>query len=176
LFGGLRGATAGRKLAPRDSVPAGRGRPTGGALIFEANIGAVQRILEEAWSRGNLDPIDELVAEDYLGHDPVLGDSDREALKKRIRSYRTSFPDLTFEIDEIFEAGDKVVTRWRATGTFEREFMGMEPTREQGPPVTGISIDRFEEGYVVESWGEWNALQLMQNIGALPEGATARAD
>jgi steroid delta-isomerase-like uncharacterized protein len=144
--------------------------------MFEPNVGAARRLLEEAWGRGNLDVVDELMADDYIGHDPVLGDTDREGLKERIGSYRSSFPDLAYEVEDVFEAGDKVVTRWRATGTFEREFMGMEPTFERGVPVSGISIDRFEDGLMVESWGEWNALRFMQNIGALPEGATARAD
>ena len=143
--------------------------------MFERNVGAAQRLLEEAWGAGKLEVFDELVADDYVDHDSLLGDADREAVKDRIETYRATFPDLTFEIEDIFAAGDKVVTRWTASGTFENAFMGQEPTHEKGEPVTGIAIDRFEDGKLVESWGEWNALQFMQNIGVVSAGATATA-
>ena len=141
--------------------------------MFEENIAASQRLFEEVWSQGNLDAIDEICAEGYVDHDPVLGDSDREGLKQAIQGYRHSFPDLAFTIDEIFAAGDKVVMRWTGEGTFENEIMDQEPTGEKGDPVRGIAIDRFEDGRLVESWGFWDTLTFMRNIGALPSEAAA---
>ena len=143
--------------------------------MFEREVAAAQRLLEEAWGNGDLDVVDELMAEGCVIHDPLLGDTDREGAKERIAAFRGAFPDLTFKVEDIFAAGDKVVMRWSALGTFENAFMGQEPTHEKGEPVTGISIDRFEDGELVESWGEWNALRFMQNIGAVPEGAALSA-
>jgi hypothetical protein len=34
--------------------------------------------------------------------------------------------------------------------------------------VTGISIDRWESGKVVESWSEWDNLGLARRFGAAP--------
>ena len=143
--------------------------------MFERNLASSRRLLDEAWGGGNLEVIDELCAEGFVDHDPVMGDADREAIKERIAMYRSAFPDLTFEVDDAFVAGDKVVMRWHGVGTFENAFMGLEPTHDQGEPVTGISIDRYEDDRLVESWGEWNALRFMQNIGAVPEGAATAA-
>jgi steroid delta-isomerase-like uncharacterized protein len=135
------------------------------------NIEASQRVIEESFNNGNLDVIDELCSENFVDHDPLMGDSDREALKQSIGGYREAFPDIHLTIDEIFAAGDRVVTRWTGEGTFQNPMMGLQPTGQKGSPIHGIGIDRFEDGKIVESWGQWDTLQLMKNIGAIPEDA-----
>ncbi len=59
--------------------------------------------------------------------------------------------------------------RWSGQGTFENEFMGLKPTHEEGDPVRGITIDRYEGGKIAESWTHWDTLTLMRNVGAIPE-------
>ena len=87
--------------------------------------------------------------------------------------YRGAFPDLHFTIDDAFAAGDKVVIRWTGEGTFENEFMGLQPTHDRGQPVHGITIDRFEGGKIIESWTQWDTLTLMRDIGAVPTETAA---
>ena len=144
--------------------------------MFEENVAATRRLFEEAWNQGNLDVIDELCAEDFVDHDPVMGDSDREGVKQLVSGYRDAFPDLDITIEDTFADDDKVVVRWVAQGTFENAIMGQEPTGERGDPINGIGIDRFEDGKVVESWGQWDTLTFMRNIGAMPAEATAAAE
>ena len=139
------------------------------------NIPTARRVIEEAFSQGNLVAIDECCADSFVDHDPVMGDQDRDAAKQTIGSYREAFPDLTFTIEDVFEADDKVVMRWSGNGTFENEFMGPQPTHEKGDPVRGISIDRFEDGKIVESWAQWDVTTFMRNIGAIPSEAGAAA-
>jgi steroid delta-isomerase-like uncharacterized protein len=141
--------------------------------MSEENIATSRRLIEEGFTGGNLDLVDELCTEDFVGHDPVAGDEDREASKRSIAGYRQAFPDLTFTVEDAFAAGDKVVVRWSGTGTFENEFMGQQPTGERGDPVEGITIDRFEDGRIAESWVQWNVMTLMRNIGVLPEAAVS---
>ena len=105
--------------------------------MSEQNIATSKRGLEEAFNRGNLSVIDEDTTEDFVGHDPILGDQDRESAKQGIAGYRQAFPDLHITIEDIFAAGDKVVMRWSGSGTFENEFMGLKPTHEEGDPVWG---------------------------------------
>jgi steroid delta-isomerase-like uncharacterized protein len=132
-----------------------------------------KRVIEEAFNQGNLDVVDELTTDDFVGHDPIAGDEDREAAKASIAAYRGAFPDLHFTIEDAFESGDRVVLRWNGVGTFENEFMGLEPTHERGEPVKGITIDRFEGGRIAESWASWDTLTLMRDIGAVPAQAAA---
>jgi steroid delta-isomerase-like uncharacterized protein len=139
----------------------------------EDQLAASKRVIEEAFTKGNLDVIDEVCAENFIGHDPLTGDQDREAAKASMATYRNAFPDLQFTIDDAFEAGDKVVIRWTAVGTFENELMGLQPTHDRGQPVEGINIDRFEGGKIAESWTQWDTLTFMRDIGAVPAGAAA---
>ena len=120
--------------------------------MSQENIASSRRLLEEAFNRGNFSVIDELSTEDFVGHDPLMGDEDKEASKQAISGYRDAFPDLHATIEDIFAAGDKVVYRWSVEGTFENEIMGLQPTGERGSPVTGITIDRFEGDKIAESW------------------------
>jgi steroid delta-isomerase-like uncharacterized protein len=127
-------------------------------------------------SEGRLELLDELCADGFVSHDPLAGDQDLDAVKQSISGYREAFPDLTFTVEDIFAADDKVVMRWAAVGTFENEFMGLRPTGERGDPVRGIAIDRYDEdGKLVETWGQWDTLTFMRDVGALPEGAAAGA-
>jgi predicted ester cyclase len=139
------------------------------------NVAASRRLIEEAFNQGNLDVIDEIVAADFVDHDPMVGDQDAEGAKQSIGGYRQAFPDLHCTIEEIIDAGDKVIYRWSANGTFENGIMGLEPTHEKGDPVRGITIDRFEGDKVAESWSEWDTLTFMRGLGAVPEAAAASA-
>jgi steroid delta-isomerase-like uncharacterized protein len=140
--------------------------------MAEDNVSTSRRFIDEAFSRGNLDMIDEVCSQDFVNHDAIAGDQDRAAAKESIAAYRAAFPDLHFTVEDAFGAGDKVVMRWRGEGTFEHEFMGLEPTGETGSPVKGISIDRYEDGKIAESWGQWDTLTFLRDIGAIPQEAS----
>ena len=135
------------------------------------NIGVSRRLIEEAFGEGKLDLVDEYCTDNYVDHDPILGEQDRASVKQTITGYRQAFPDLSFTVLDAFGVDDKVVVRWRGEGTFENEYMGLEPTGEKGEPVEGIVVDRFDDGKVSESWTQWDTLRFLRNIGAVPETA-----
>lgn len=139
-----------------------------------ANKALARRIVEEAFTAGRLEVVDELVARDYVGHDPSLPEDARgpEGVKELIAGYRAAFPDIRVTVEDQIAEGDMVVTRWAATGTHQGELMGMPPTGKQGT-VTGMTIDRIADGKIVESWDNWDTLGLMQQLGAVPAPATA---
>jgi steroid delta-isomerase-like uncharacterized protein len=144
--------------------------------MSQANIDAARRFLEEGFGQGRLEVLDDVSADDFVSHDPIMGDQDLAAVKQTITEYRNAFPDLSFTVDDIFATEDRVVTRWTGVGTFENEFMGQQPTHGKGNPVHGIGIDRFDEnGKIAESWVQWDVLTLMRDIGMIPEGAEAPA-
>jgi steroid delta-isomerase-like uncharacterized protein len=147
------------------------------AVMSEENKRISRRIPEEVFGKGNLDVIDELVADDFVNHDPsvppeVPGGS--EGLKTFVQVYRTAFPDLKIKVEDQVAEGDQVVTRWSASGTQKGELMGIPATGKQGA-VTGITIDRIKNGRIVESWNNWDTLGLLQQLGVVPEvGAPTR--
>lgn len=139
-----------------------------------ANKALARRLTEEAFNAGNLEVTDELIARDFVGHDPALPEDLRgpAGVRESIAGYRAAFPDLHLAVEAQIAEGDTVVTRWRAVGTHQGELMGMPATGKQGT-VTGITIDRIADGKIAESWTNWDTLGLMQQLGAVPAPATA---
>ena len=87
--------------------------------------------------------------------------------------YRTAFPDLQMEPRTSWSSGDKAVARVRAMGTNLGEFMGMPATGKR-VEVQLIDIIRFgADGLAREHWGVFDALSMMQQLGATPDAPPA---
>jgi len=132
------------------------------------NEAVVQRWWEELWNRGNLAVADQIIAPSFTNHDPQTPQVPPgiDGCKALVSGYRTVFPDLRFEIEQQSAAGDTVVAHWRCRGTHQAELMGVAPT---GKPmnIEGISIFRLENGKIGRQTVIWDALGLMQQIGAV---------
>jgi steroid delta-isomerase-like uncharacterized protein len=127
-----------------------------------------RRILEEAWTRGNVDVLDELAAPNIVDHSLPPGlPAGVEGNKQFLMAYRAAFPDLHVEVDDQIEEGDKVVTRWTAYGNNTGPLFGM-PATGKAAKVSGIIIDRIVNGKVVESWSNFDQLGMMQQLGVMP--------
>lgn len=135
---------------------------------------AARRLIEEVWNKGKLDSIDTLVTNDVVGHDPMNPVKGIGAFRDVVKKYRTAFPDCHLEIQDLFSAGDRVVMRWRATGTHRGPLESLSATGRQAN-ITGITIYRFSGDRIVETFDQWDALGLMQQLGAvtLPGKAAA---
>jgi len=53
-------------------------------------------------------------------------------------------------------------------GTHQGELMGVTPSGSQ-VEVMGVTISRIESGKIVEEWDIYDALGMVQAIGAIPE-------
>jgi steroid delta-isomerase-like uncharacterized protein len=136
----------------------------------EENKTIVGRVWEEFFIRGNLDKADEFFAPDYVNHDPAAR-ADRhgpEELRQFLSMYRNAFPDMQFTIEDVIAEGDEVVVRWTLRGTHQGELMGIPPTNNQ-VTVRGMSIERVSGDKIVETWDNYDALGLMQQLGVIPE-------
>lgn len=151
---------------------------TGSEDTATGNIGQVEpaegsrRLLEETFNDGNVALVDQLVAPDAVNHDPAESADMRvlrgpETFKRTVQMYRAAFPDVRITVDDVIAAGDKVAVRWHSEGTHRGELEGLAPTGARGS-VTGISIDQWKDGKVVESWTEWDNLGLARQLGAAP--------
>ncbi|GAC1326052.1 MAG: ester cyclase [Thermoleophilaceae bacterium] len=129
-----------------------------------------RRFYDEVFNEGRLDVLDEIIAPDYVDHDPQNPYGDvrgPQGAKELVSMYRQAFPDVHFTIDQMLAEGDMVVTRWRATGTHSGELMGLAPTGKR-VEVAGITMDRIVDGMTLEGWTYWDTLGMMQQIGAAP--------
>ncbi|MEA2350549.1 MAG: hypothetical protein QOG86_1490 [Thermoleophilaceae bacterium] len=135
---------------------------------------AIARRGFDAFNTGDLSIVDEMTADNAVNHDPAQPDEAQgpEGFKQIVQMYRGAFPDLAFTIEECFSDGDLVCTRWTTTATHDGDLMGIPPT---GRAITGsgITIDRIQDGKVVESWNEWDNAGLMQQLGVGEPAAAA---
>jgi len=131
-----------------------------------ANKAAVRRYLDEAWNKGNVDIIDELMAPNYARYTPAAR-LDREGQKQRIAGFRQAFPDLHLEVDRILAEDDHVAFRVVMRGTHEGPLLGVAPTAKS-VTITATDIVRFADGKIVEHWGNLDELGLLRQLGALP--------
>jgi steroid delta-isomerase-like uncharacterized protein len=146
--------------------------------MSEGNKTTVRRLIEEVWNKGYMPVADELFAQNYVHHDSSTPDVGRgpEGEKKRATLYRNAFPDFRLTIEDLVAEGETVVARWSGRGTHKGELNGIAPTGKQ-INITGVSIARFANSKIAEGWVNWDALGLMQQLGAVPEihKATAAA-
>jgi len=128
----------------------------------------------ELISAGDIEGFGDLVSDDFVEHEETPGlESTKEGVKQFFHMYRAAFPDLRMEAQDIISSGDKVVSRTRATGTHQSEFMGM-PATGKTVDVELIDIIRFgDDGLAHEHWGVFDALKMMQQLGAIPEAPPA---
>jgi len=133
----------------------------------EENKALVRRFYAEI-DKGNIDAMDELVAENYLNHHPPFPGlpPGRAGLKQVFEMFWRSTPGQHEILDQIAE-GDKVVTRLRAYGHFAEELGGIPPTGGE-LDVTATAVHRIENGKLVEHWGEVDSLTQMQQLGVVP--------
>jgi steroid delta-isomerase-like uncharacterized protein len=142
-------------------------------MSSEQNKAIVRRAFEEPW-KGNLAVVDELVAGDYVGHDPASPEPLRgpAGVKEFISTYRAAFPDARITVKQQLAEGDLVATRWAGRGTHEGELQGIRPTGRQ-VTVSGVTISRLSGGKIVEEFQNWDTLGMLQQLGAIPELAHA---
>ena len=137
-------------------------------MSLQENKHVARRILEEVVDGANLDIAEDLIAPDYLEHRARPGaPPGLEGFKQWVRTAHAAFPDWRHSIDDVIAEGDKVMIRNTVYGTHRGEFMGIAPTGKQVQQA-GIDVMRIVDGRMVEHWGEYDWLGLLQQLGALP--------
>jgi predicted ester cyclase len=139
--------------------------------MSEENKEKVRRFLVEGFGQGKTELADEVLHPDFVCYDPnsETGEVRGADLKGQIEYFHQAVPDATYTVEDQVTEGDKVVSRWTASGTHQGEFFGVAPTGNK-VEFTGIQIDRFDEsGKLIEEWPEYDLLGAMRQLGAIPE-------
>jgi predicted ester cyclase len=131
------------------------------------NKAIVRRFYEEI-DKGNIEVLDELVAEDYLDHSPPPYPGlppGREGLKQAFKMFWEATPGHHKIEDQIAE-DDKVVTRLTSFGKHEGDLPGA-PRTGNDLEMTSITIHRLANGKLVEKWSEKDVMTFLQQIGVM---------
>jgi steroid delta-isomerase-like uncharacterized protein len=136
-------------------------------MSIEENKALARQQHEEWNSKGYVNAV-EMFSPNFVAHLPGSpGPMNLEGYKQYTASFDTGFPDTKHTILDQIAEGDKVVTRLTWHGTHTGNFQGIPPTGLQAT-MTGTNILRFENGKIVEFWGEFDALGLLQQLGVIP--------
>ena len=136
-----------------------------------ANRAIGRRVLLKLWGQGKLELADLLYAPDYVDHVGRGPEPSRVSgpagLKQAVTMFRRAFPDLAYTVEQELAEGDLVMTRFSARGTNRGPFLGAPPTGRV-VAYTGFDLNRIKNGRIVESWVNYDALGLLQQLGMVP--------
>ncbi len=121
----------------------------------------------QMWNDGDVSSLREFVADDIAFTvnqiPPTRGAAE---LAEVVKSLREAFPDGEFTVDELVAEGDTVMTRWTFRGTQKGEWMG-QPASGKHAKMTGTDTNHFAGGKIVAHMTDWDAMGLMQQLGAI---------
>lgn len=136
----------------------------------------LSRRFTELFSTGDEALADAVLSPDVVFHGTAsVGDLEGlDSMKMFVAAYRSAFPDVHSTVEDQVAEGDKVVTRWRSSGTHTGNLGGMAPTGREFA-VGGITIERVEDGKIAEVWVARDELGLLNQLGLAPAAQAGRA-
>ena len=137
-------------------------------MTSEDNKALVRRFYEEI-DKGNIEVLDELVAENYIDHKPPPFPvaPGREGLKQAFKMFWEATAGY-HRIDDQIAEGDKVVTRLTSFGKHEGDLPGAPRTGNE-MEMTSITIHRIANGKLAEKWSEKDMITLLKQIGMMKQ-------
>ncbi|MDQ3928978.1 MAG: ester cyclase [Chloroflexota bacterium] len=134
---------------------------------------ALARRFVEAINNKDMSMFDEIIAEDYIQHNPQVAQG-REGVKLFFAYFFSAFPDLHLTADDIVAQDDRVATRWTMRATHRGEFFGV-PATGRRVVVTGMDLWRIADGKAAEHWDSIDNLGMLQQLGVIPAPDAAPA-
>lgn len=110
--------------------------------------------------------LDELIAEDFVGH--VVGfpePLDKSSAFELIRAWYRAFPDYVHGVEMMIAEGDRVAVRLTFTGTHHGDLEGFPPATGRRISYAGAQIFTIADGRITEMWGIEDMLGLMSQLG-----------
>ncbi len=121
-------------------------------MTLDANKALVRRLFEEVFPAGEPSAVCDLVAPNFIDHDPIPGQpAGVDGVEYVISTLRTAQPDLQFTVNDLLAEGDRVAIRWTLRGTNAGPMLGQPPSGQPGEQ-TAIVIFRIADGKIAERW------------------------
>lgn len=133
-----------------------------------SNVEVVRDMLHRQWNLHDISAVD-YIAVDHIDHNPTHGQGQGRAAIKEIIAGMLASGDFSVEIHTVFGEGEMVASRYTVTAVLHGDFMGI-PAAGKTTRSHVVGIDRVVDGQLLESWGEYNVLEMMEQLGLLPAG------
>ena len=121
------------------------------------------------WNRGDEDTIDRLMHPDGLIHglptpdgQPIRG---RQNFRPFYQAFRSAFPGIAVDVQEVFTQGPKAVAYCRVTGAHTGSGLDI-PATGRTIEIYGFAMCEVADGQVVEAWNCFDFLGMYKQLGA----------
>jgi steroid delta-isomerase-like uncharacterized protein len=135
------------------------------AMTTQFNKEQVRRMNKEFIEGGNMDSLNEIIADDFVNYTaPPGAPKNRDGVVYFFNHFlRPSFPDLTVEIHDMTAEDDKVTTRKSFHATHKGDFLGMPATNKR-VVMDVIDIIQLRDGKFISHWGILDMQGLMAQL------------
>lgn len=125
--------------------------------------------VEQVFHKGNLAVIDEIIHPEYVYHGPLGEFKGPEGFRQVVMQAQSAFPDIHYDIVDMFGEEDKLAVRYRMTATFKGDLMGIPPTGRK-LDLDQAFLYRFKDGKEIEALPFSDMLTMFQQMGVKPPG------
>ncbi len=113
----------------------------------------------EVWNNGNINAIEELMADQAVAHGIRDENSQRgpEGFKEFYNNFKSGFSNVNVTVEDVVSENDIEVARCKVTAT-------QVPS---GKPVefSGLCMAKIEDGKIAEAWNQFDFLSMYQQLG-----------
>jgi steroid delta-isomerase-like uncharacterized protein len=137
-------------------------------MTTEQNKAIVRRFFESLGAHDQT-TLNDLLAAELVAHMPGMpGPLSRELMLQGASMFSAAFSDQHYTVEDQIADGDKVATRttWQAIHS-AGDFQGVPPTGKR-VEASAISIERIQDGKIVERWLSYDQIGMMQQLGLIP--------
>ena len=131
-------------------------------MTNDDNKALVRRFISEIFEQGRVEVVDELCADDFIGH--TWGEIDRDGLRQTMGRVAKSLADVRFTVEDEIAEGDRVAVRVTASARQVGEIAG-QPASGRSYTIGEIHIFRLRDGKVTEHWHQYDQLARMKQLG-----------
>ena len=137
-------------------------------MSVDANRTAVHRFLEDIWSKGDMQAIDELLTPDFAFVLSFMQTNGPEEFKSLVRANRTAFENLTYRTtdDDVVTEEDKAAAYWTMSAKHVGAWAGIDATNKD-VSIQGMTFFRFRDGQIAEARVQNDVLGLRRQLGAV---------
>jgi steroid delta-isomerase-like uncharacterized protein len=133
--------------------------------MSKQNVDAFREMLA-FWNRHDTLGAADLMTEDVDYWDVTMPKfvKGRDEVRKIFQSFFDAFPDLEFEIKNIFGCGENVACEWRMRGTQRKELQGIDGIGKS-IDIVEISFCTFRDGKICRQIDSWDSGTFLRQLG-----------
>ncbi len=123
----------------------------------------MDRFIHEIWNGRKLDVVAEVFKEDatlHLGDDVLTG---AEAIRGFMEGVQTAFPDLRYEVTDLFFDGDRIAMRYLGSASHQGDYDGKAATGKTFD-YDGIAIFHMDGNRIAEVWSHSDRAQKLAEL------------